>query len=728
MILKPDNTEKTKKIIARLIKKYPLYRKLMYRKLRKTVKFRYYIQNIKTQKTFYTQKVKRNLPYLFKEKSVFLIQKNKKAKLPLSTKYSYTIINLTDSISSDFLRIFDHYAYYRIIRTLKPDKNLAKKIKRQRNIVLISDSSFKKFSPDSLSRLLNLFPKDKTFIVNFGKFEQLAHLKDSINIVQMPDNGEYSHFLAAQVLFGGIEVSGQIPHSLNQQIVFGKSRTIKATRLAYAQPERVYVSSEKLNKINHIVNEAIQNGAFPGCQILIIKNRRVIFDQSFGYHTYQKENKVKSSDLYDLASLTKISATTVACMKMVNDEKLNIRQVLGDFFKDKKIDYTRIKPDTIVKIDTFSIKNIENIEDFIKDKDTVRIDSTRFLLIDTIISKLTPTLNIFNVPLIDLLKHKSGITPTLPIYRYVYYRSIFFNELIKTHKTFQKQLARLYRMPYIEIPDTLLKQIHLPDSLDSILNTRLKNIYYEYFSNRLSDSSQIKICPNMYLKNRYLDTIWRDTKQLPVSGKKYTQYSDINMILLQMAMDSLNETNINEYLSNNIYQSLGLRTTGYIPLQRFDADRIIPTENDKQWRYTLLQGYVHDPSAAILGGIAGNAGLFSNAQDLGILFQMILNGGNYGGIQYIRPEIIKQFTTRQEDTQRALGFDMPNNRAVVGSLAPANTFGHSGFTGTCVWIDPDNELIYIFLSNRVYPSAKNWKIIRMHVRERIHDAIYEAME
>ena len=199
------------------------------------------------------------------------------------------------------------------------------------------------------------------------------------------------------------------------------------------------------------------------------------------------------------------------------------------------------------------------------------------------------------------------------------------------------------------------------------------------------------------------------------------------MILLQMALDSLNNMSIDKYLKKEIFNPMGLRNISFLPLKHFSKKRIVPTENDNSWRYSLLHGYVHDPSAALLGGIAGNAGLYSNAHDLGVLFQMILNGGHYGGNKYIDNKVIKQFTQRFDDTQRALGFDMPNRKAIVGNKAPKKTYGHSGYTGTCVWIDPENQLVYVFLSNRNHPSSKNWKIINYHIRERIHDAIYEAM-
>lgn len=350
------------------------------------------------------------------------------------------------------------------------------------------------------------------------------------------------------------------------------------------------------------------------------------------------------------------------------------------------------------------------------------------MVIDTAIVKLSPKRNIFKVRLIDLLKHKSGISPIVPIFNYIYYRQKYFHNLLSEYQVYKKQFRKIIKLPELEIPDSVLLKLHLPDTLGQLLNNKLKEQYFTYFSKiKIKDTADIALTDSLFFRNAYFDTIWRDIKQLPVYNRKFKEYSDINMVLLQMALDSLNKTNINTYLKNKLYKPLGLKNISFLPLNYFERNRIIPTENDNNWRYSLLRGYVHDPSSALLGGIAGNAGLYSNAHDLGVLFQLILNGGNYAGNQYIDKKIIEQFTRRFDDTQRALGFDMPNRRAIVGSKASNNTYGHSGYTGTCIWVDPDSQLVYVFLSNRNYPSSNNWKIIKYHIRERIHDAIYEAM-
>ena len=212
-------------------------------------------------------------------------------------------------------------------------------------------------------------------------------------------------------------------------------------------------------------------------------------------------------------------------------------------------------------------------------------------------------------------------------------------------------------------------------------------------------------------------------------GKKRFEYSDANMILVQQAMDSLNEEPMDIYLKREVYERLGMQNASFNPRSVYEYDRLVPTEYDGRWRGQLLRGYVHDPTAALLGGVAGNAGLFSNANDLAILFQMLLNGGTYGGEEYLRPETIELFTHAHEG-YRGYGFDKPSGTysEVVARSASPDSYGHSGFTGTCVWVDPDQQLIFIFLSNRIHPRANNWKINTLGIRSRIHQVVYDAIQ
>jgi CubicO group peptidase (beta-lactamase class C family) len=202
---------------------------------------------------------------------------------------------------------------------------------------------------------------------------------------------------------------------------------------------------------------------------------------------------------------------------------------------------------------------------------------------------------------------------------------------------------------------------------------------------------------------------------------------------MKLAAEKITHTRFDSLLTKKFYKPLGLSTLGYLPLERFDTSRIAPTENDSAYRKQIIRGYVHDPAAAMQGGISGNAGVFSNATDVAVLMQMLLNGGEYGGEKYLSKETIDEFTHQQfAGNRRGLLFDrpeiIPSPNSHTSTLVSQLSFGHQGFTGTYVWADPRYNLIYVFLSNRVYPDAKNDKLAKQNIRTKIQTVIYEAVK
>jgi CubicO group peptidase (beta-lactamase class C family) len=202
------------------------------------------------------------------------------------------------------------------------------------------------------------------------------------------------------------------------------------------------------------------------------------------------------------------------------------------------------------------------------------------------------------------------------------------------------------------------------------------------------------------------------------------------MYFMKEVVETLSEQPLDEYVAQQFYEPLGMQTAGYLPKKRFAIDRIIPSENDTYFRKTTLQGDVHDQGAAMLGGVSGHAGVFATANDLAIFYQLLLNKGTYGGKRYFKASTVEQFTTRQSSTsRRGLGFDRWDPTAIPAypsALATPETFGHTGYTGTCVWADAKNDLIYVFLSNRVYPELSD-KLSNLRIRPRIQDVIYKAL-
>jgi CubicO group peptidase (beta-lactamase class C family) len=704
-------------------------------KIRKIVKAKLWMNLAKPSSQSEDNKLYTNELYesLLSEKSIALLN-NPDSILPIKyiNQKKFTVVWIGNTKKAEFIKYFNYYVPSAYIELLPGKKDWKSKTANQAKYsfciyvldTLLSDTSdIRQFK--SIVESMNA---GSSVIINFKNHNNLAYIPSGIAAIQVQSTNPNDYKFAAQAVFGGISINAQLPLNVNEYYKFGLGKTTKQTRLKYSIPEEVGVDTEKLKEIDNIVNSSISGGAFPGCQVFVIKKGQVIYDKCFGYHTYSHNEPVRPEDLYDLASVTKVSATTIATMKMITDRKMSLNDGLGRFFKDTKIDYTRIKPDTVINIDTFYRASIMDWKAFLKGRDTTNINDSSFVVVDTVIYKLTPRLNIFKVPIIDLLKHQSGIAPALPIFRYMYYKAYFVKQMKEKLNALHGRTGPLFDYRSFELPSNFPENTSLVDSLKNRISKGFKQQYDEYFSTKyVKDSSDIRLTDNLFLRNKYFDTIWRDTKQLPVYNRKVFIYSDINMILLQMAIDSLNRMDMDTYMKKTIYGPLGLRNISYLPLKHYSKNQIVPTEQEKVFRYGYLHGYVHDPSAALLGGLAGNAGLFASAHDLGVLFQMILNNGTYGGIRYISPAVIRQFTTRYDEIQRGLGFDMPNHKAKVGSKAPQSTYGHSGYTGTCVWVDPENELVYVFLTNRNHPNANNWRMVNQNVRERVHDAVYNAM-
>ena len=242
----------------------------------------------------------------------------------------------------------------------------------------------------------------------------------------------------------------------------------------------------------------------------------------------------------------------------------------------------------------------------------------------------------------------------------------------------------------------------------------------------------VPVAEDMYLDNDYINQIHHQIYISPLNADGTYVYSDLGFIMLAEIIKNETGVSIDHYVDSVFYQPLGLRRMGYRPLQRFATNEIVPSEIDTYFRCQELRGYVHDMGCAMMGGVSGHAGVFTDAEDLAVFFQMYMNGGSYGGKDYIDPDILKLFTTRyQNSTRRGLGFDMrelePGKHILVGRDASSSTYGHTGFTGACVWNDPEHQLVYVFLSNRTYPTMRNDALKTMDIREKIHQRAYKAI-
>ena len=254
----------------------------------------------------------------------------------------------------------------------------------------------------------------------------------------------------------------------------------------------------------------------------------------------------------------------------------------------------------------------------------------------------------------------------------------------------------------------------------------------EYYSIEIDEEHNVRVAENLYLINDYQDIIFDSVANTPLGKKKYL-YSDMGFYYMPRIVKQLTNQNIDDFLDNEFYYPMGLTTIGYQPLERFSRDRIAPTENDTIFRQQLVWGDVHDQAAALFGGVAGHAGLFSNARDLAAIMQMLLDEGVYKGHRYLKKETVRYFTKApfyDSGNRRGIGFDkLPVDKkgsATASKSASMSSYGHTGFTGTFVWADPKNDLLIVFLSNRVHPDAEPNKLSRYNIRTLLHDILYEA--
>lgn len=463
----------------------------------------------------------------------------------------------------------------------------------------------------------------------FGTPYSLKNFECAHSLMCLYEDNYYTRKAAAEVIVGAIKADGRLPVSSG---VFkaGQGCTLSSLhRIRFDENQEMCIKTDSLYRIENIVQECIQERIFPGCQVVMVKSGIVIYQKSFGKLTYDSTSKnVTDTTLYDLASVTKVAATTLAAMRLWEQGKLDLQKKIKDYLPE--------------------------------------FDST----------------NKANITVEQLLTHTSGL-PSVVFY---------------------------YTKP--EFKNTLC------GSTDAYMCMR-------------TDSSNFCVANNIYMKNRYRKVLIEYLKKCRVRPPRRLIYSDVNMTFMQLIIERITQKPLDVYVKENFYEPLHLRHTGFNPI--LDTNLclydIAPTENDTLWRKQLICGTVHDQTAAIFGGVCGNAGLFSNALDLAVIGQMLLNRGHYGGVRFFAPQTIDYFTRRvYPNIRRGLGWDKPENtkiRAPVGSFASLQTYGHLGFTGTAFWIDPKENLVFVFLSNRIYPAVNDKRINKEAIRQRIMSIAYK---
>jgi len=571
---------------------------------------------------------------------------NEKSVIPLKNLETLAIAHLVLGTAQVKTNIFsnqiDKYAainHYQL--PLQDDlQNLESWLKSRKsageNAFILEIWTTENFSKDKLMQIKTMFDGLPVINVNFetAYFDRNDNTGNSGKFDIQTRSGYWHQSLAAQLIFGGISLENGME--------------AKGVRLGYSPIASVGMKANILHdSIKFIIEQGIAARAFPGAQVLVARKGKIVYHEAFGKHTYEGEQKLSPDDIYDMASVTKVSSGLAALMKWYGEDKLNLDAPLSTYLPESK------------------------------------------------------GTNKADLKMRDILTHQARLRAWIPFWK----GTLVGNSRNPWQKNWNNNRNNDYRFK----PKT--------------------------FRLQASKNYDIEVPGGLWLHKNYPDKIASYIFKSPLNAKPGYVYSDFFFILMPRLVKAQTGQDFESYIRTQFYKPLGANTLTWNPLRFFDTTRIVPTERDTFFRMTLLQGNVHDEGAGMLNGISGHAGLFGSANDLAKLMQLYLNKGVYGGERLIGEKAFDEFTRCQfcPDNYRGVGFDKPLVQYIPGKSSIAKdaspeSYGHSGYTGTFVWIDPKEELIYIFLSNRVYPTRESRAIYDLNIRPRIQQSIYDALK
>ena len=577
------------------------------------------------------------LQYELYENAITVL-KNTGTVLPIKNldKQKIAYVKIGDDNNDAFVSTLKKYAEVTVILDPNLD-SLQVKLQAFTTVIIGYHKSDVAFKNDDLKSdeifKINFLAKNNTVILNiFAKPYALLPITnfDGIEgLVVSYQNSTIAQVVSAELIFGSIAAKGKLPVSINNSFKVNDGlSTEKLNRLGFTTPENVGMNSAILSKIDAIANKAISAKMTPGIQVLVARKGKVIYQKSFGHHTYDETIKVQDSDIYDVASLTKILATLPNVMLQYDQQKINLETTLGTMspiFKDS---------------------------------------------------------NKANINFKDLLSHYAGLAAGIPFYK------------------------------------AAMDKGKLPSDV------YFRKVAEQEFSKKLGDS--------LFIRNNFSDTIMKMIVKSKIATKKEYKYSDLTFMILKDYLEKTTGKTLDVLIQENFYRSLGMNNSSFNPLTKFDKNRIPPTETDTYFRRQLLQGYVNDLSAALEGGVSGHAGVFSNAMDVAKIMELYLQKGNYGNQQYFSEKTFEDFNTCYfcaVGNRRGVGFDKPQlgSEGPTCGCASMTSFGHTGYTGTMAWADPETQIVYVFLSNRTFPIAAENRLSKANIREDIQKIIYEAI-
>lgn len=567
------------------------------------------------------------------------VVQNKNNVLPLEKTTTYGYLKLGDDTGLDFRNsLSKEIKLHRVNESLSNSEIISNLKDYEKIIIGFHRSNDNPWKASSFSKkeiqLISELVKSHTIILDvFVKpyaLSKINTLEGIDGLVVSYQNNIPAQIASADILLGDRKATGKLPVSISSSFPVGMGIELNGpTKIGKGTPESVGIDSNLLNRIDDLALIAIDSLMTPGMQILVARHGKVVFSKSYGFHTYEKKKPVTNTDLYDLASLTKVLATLPLVMKEVDQGKLTLETRLGDLNEEWEQS------------------------------------------------------NKADISIQDMLSHYARLTPWIPFYKETLKKGS--SKLNK--KFYRKRKSKRFSIP---VADHFYGKIDLPE----------------------------------LISNQILESELRDSLMY--------KYSDLPYFFMKDLFENRYNESLEVLARDSFYLPLGLNRTTFNPNKNTPNQTIIPSEIDSYYRNQELKGEVHDMAAAMLGGVGGHAGLFSNASEVAVLMQLFLNKGTYAGKRYFSAETFDQFNQClycDQGNRRGVGFDKPQleGSGSTCGCVPKSSFGHSGFTGTYAWADPENELIYIFLSNRTYPTMDNNLLLKHDIRTRIQQYIYDSI-
>ena len=667
MLLPPRNLKREMDGVLLAVKEGKLTEEYLTEKCRKVLTFKYALGLHETQ-FFQLSGIEKRLmrPATMDllnriERAAVTVAGNEGGILPMDVDLKNTaVLNIGKSTEGKVFH--QHLSKYMTVDRIQahPDSiaTLGKRLaKYDRVIVAIHTEKYAAYQ----AMLATLSSKLPLAYVYFTPLKQLYKKgnawKKAASVILGHSSSKNVQQFVAEVMMGREKATGRISVEVKDYRMPGEGVDLEVTKVY--RPEDYGMDSSVLSKIDQIAMEGITKKAYPGCQVLILKDGIPVYDKCFGTFTYGDSKKVEPDDLYDIASLTKTTATLLAIMKLYDEGRFGLTDPISNYVPALK----------------GSKKGRITIE--------------------------------------DLLMHQSGLPGSWPFYREAIDDSSYVGSFFK---------ARIDGTHHLRVDNRL----YVTDAF---------NYKKEYLSSSRSEEYPLQLAENMYLSpafpDRMLEMIASD--DVPLRDRRY-RYSCLNFMLLKEMVEYISGMPMDEYLEKVFYAPMGMKHTLYHPLRRYEESQIVPTiQKDYLRNRKELRGYVHDEIAAFMGGVSGNAGLFSNARDVAKVYQMLVDGGQYGGKRYLSLETCQLFMNKKSRiSRRTLGFDKPDPAPGKGPCAdetPKEVVGHTGFTGTCAWADPKNGLVFVFISNRVYPRPFDHKaLMTLKIRPRIQQLMYQALK